>query len=365
MFITENQLTDKSGIVDNLRMELLQSLAMVRLLLADKWFEPADTQQFHFSTLLHQVLALIAQWGGIRADQIYPQLCKSGPFSKVKVSHFKRLLQHMGEQQLLTQLSRCELVLGIKGERVVDHYSFYAVFKTPEEYRIIAKGKTLGTLPIDSPVMPGQHMVFGGRRWQIQEIDSDKKCIYVIATRGGKPPNFGGEGMVVHDRVRQEMFAIYCAGDYRIPVGDQYVDFIDNTAKSLFTQGYDCFNSLDLANQCLIQQGERVCIISWLGDKKVNTLVMLLIIEKFAASAFAGVIEVEKAQAVDVKACLIELLNQTPPTNAELAQQVPDKHQEKYDDFLPESLLCEGYGQRAFDVVGALAWVRLAFVDTP
>ena len=61
MFITEDELTANSSVSDRLRIELLQSVAMVRLLLK-KWYEPADSSLFHFSTLLHQILAIIAQW---------------------------------------------------------------------------------------------------------------------------------------------------------------------------------------------------------------------------------------------------------------------------------------------------------------
>ena len=56
----------------------------------------------------------------------------------------------MGKVELITQLSSGELVLGVLGERIVGHYSFYAVFKTPEEYRVLIGNKSLGTLPIDS-----------------------------------------------------------------------------------------------------------------------------------------------------------------------------------------------------------------------
>ena len=92
MLIKEEELSKDSHIVDMLRLELIQSLAMIRLLISSKWFEPVDTSQFHFSTLLHQILALIAQWGGVRADQIYTLLCKSGPFHKVSIDQFKLLL---------------------------------------------------------------------------------------------------------------------------------------------------------------------------------------------------------------------------------------------------------------------------------
>jgi hypothetical protein len=83
------------------------------------------------------------------------------------------------------------------------------VFSTPEEFRIVAGSKTLGSIPVDSPLMPDQHIIFGGRRWKVTDIDSDKKVIYVEATKGGQPPLFGGQGMSIHDVVRQEILTIY------------------------------------------------------------------------------------------------------------------------------------------------------------
>ncbi len=122
-----------SSLGDRLRLELLQSIAMLRLLVSEKWYEPPDTHLYHFSTLLHQTLAVIAQWGGVKPDQIWELLCKAGPCGRIRVGHFKTLLTHTGKTNLIVQLN--------SGERLVNHYAFYAVFKTPEEYRIITEGK--------------------------------------------------------------------------------------------------------------------------------------------------------------------------------------------------------------------------------
>ena len=40
MYISEDELNVDSSLVDKLRLELLQSLAMIRLLVSDKWYEP-------------------------------------------------------------------------------------------------------------------------------------------------------------------------------------------------------------------------------------------------------------------------------------------------------------------------------------
>ena len=361
MFIAENELNAKdSNIVDKLRMELLQSAAMIRLLVSQKWYEPADTGLFHFSTLLHQVLAIIAQWGGVRAEQLWSLLCKSEIFKNVTIDHFKTLLQAMGEERLILQLSSGELALGDRGENLVGHYTFYAVFKTPEEYRIVVEGKTLGTLPVDSLIIPEQHIVFAGKRWKVKDVDEERKVIHVVPSKAGTPPNFGGDGMSVHDYVRQEMLKIYLEGDYRVDAGGTKVEFMDSTAKKLFSEGLDYFRDLKLRSKRIISHAGNACIIPWMGDKIVNTLAVLLISQGYKASCFAGVIEIEGADYSDVSRCLKTFSRENKPSNTDLAKFVKNKQTEKYDYLLPENLLNEGYGAKAFDVDSTIDWIMKA-----
>lgn len=362
MYITEKELNANSSVGDKLRLELLQSLAMIRLLLMEKWYEPSDTHLYHFSTLLHQTLAVTAQWGGVRPDQLWGLLCKGGLFGAVEVGHFKQLLSHMGDLNLIIQMGSGELVLGELGEQLVGHYSFYAVFKTPEEYRIVVEGKTLGTLPIDSVIIPEQYIVFGGRRWKVIDVDVEKKVILVSSAKGGQPPKFGGGGMSVHDRIRQEMFEIYRSGDYRIVIGETKLDFLDSTGKGLFHEGLGFYQQTGLDKNSLIQQGTSVYIIPWMGDRIVNTLYVMLIQAGFDVDCYAGVIEVEKSQLSTVKRALKSFILLSDASNADLAKPVKNKDIEKYDHFLPEELLNLSYGEKAFDVKSTLKWISVNFI---
>lgn len=359
MLISENELNVKSNIIDNLRLELVQSLAMIRLLIVSNWFEPADTRQMHLSAFLHQVLAVIAQWGSVRVEQLYSLLCEQGSFKEITTQHFKQLLIQMGTTQLLQQLNSGELVLGIEGERLVNSYTFYAVFKTPEEYRVVTGNKILGTLPVDSLILKDQHIVFGGRRWKVTEIDDDKNVIYVVSTKGGKPPRFSGRGMSVHDVVRQEMFKIYCSGDYRIESGKQKVDFADDIARQLFKEGAEFFKRSGLANQPIVQNGKHCYLFSWQGDKTVNTLTVILMQRGFIASSFAGVIEIQNTTIDAVTNYLVDMVNDVLPNEIELAGVLSEqqKHVEKYDEYISEPLLSEGYGKMAFDSLAAKNWI--------
>ncbi|VTQ61571.1 ATP-dependent DNA helicase recQ [Campylobacter jejuni] len=358
MLISEQELTATSSIVDHLRLQLVQSMAMIRLMITKRWFEPADTRQMYYSTLLHQILAITAQWGGVRADQLWTQLCHKGPFRNIDVNDFKKLLKHMGANSLLTQLASGEMVIGAEGEKLTNHYTFYAVFNTPEEFRIVTGSRTLGTLPVDSPLLPDQHIIFGGRRWKVTEIEVEKKVIYVEATKGGQPPHFSGGGMSVHDVVRQEMLAIYRENDYRIAIGSKRVDYADAAARSLFAEGGDNFKRYNLQNSHFISDGQRSYVLPWMGDKVVNTITALLMRSSFKASSFAGVIETEGASVSSVQRALKEILLSGLPSESELAADVPEKNLDKYDDYLPESLLAKGYGAKAYDIEGTKFWLQ-------
>ncbi|CNB20039.1 ATP-dependent DNA helicase RecQ [Yersinia ruckeri] len=358
MLISEQELTATSSIVDHLRLQLVQSMAMIRLMISKQWFEPADTRQMHYSTLLHQILAITAQWGGVRADQLWTQLCQTGPFRNIDVSDFKSLLKHMGTNNLLTQLASGEMVIGAEGEKLTNHYTFYAVFNTPEEFRIVTGNQTLGTVPVDSPLLPDQHIIFGGRRWKVTEIEVEKKVIYVEATKGGQPPQFSGGGMSVHDVVRQEMLAIYQENDYRIAIDSKRIDYADATARSLFAEGCNNFKRYNLQNSHFISDGQRSYVLPWMGDKVVNTITALLMRSSFKASSFAGVIEIEHASLSSVQHALKEMQLSGLPSEYELAADVPEKYLDKYDDYLPESLLTKGYGAKAYDIEGTQIWLQ-------
>ena len=349
MLISERELNKESNIIDRLRIELVQSLAMIRLLIANNWFEPADTRLLHCSTLVHQILAVVAQWGGIRADQLFYLLCRSGPFQNVTSHYFKLLLSHLGSEELLTQISGGELTLGLAGERIVNHYSFYAVFHTPEEYRLLSGEETLGFIPVTSFILPGLHIIFGGRRWKVESLDSNKKIVHVTPTKGGKPPGFGGQGMSIHDAVRQEMFKVYAEGDYRISVAGRKVNFIDATAKELFEEAIDFFNESNLRNEPLYQYNSAVYIFTWLGDKVINTISTILLQRGFENSIYAGVIAVENTTKEDIRQCLLTALRTGIPDESELAQMVPKKVVQKYDEYLPPALLNREYGKYAFN----------------
>ncbi len=362
VYIEEDQSADSFDPANDLRLQNLQSLAMLHLLIAEKWYEPPEMQQTHFSTLIHQILATIAQWGAVQPQQLWQLLCKTGPFNRVTPDQFKTLLRHLGARQWITQPASGELILDVKGEKLTSHYTFYPAFHAPEEYRLVHVGKNLGTLPLVMASRPEQCLVFAGKRWKVTEINEQKKVIYVVPAHSGEPAFAGGGYGGVHDKVRQTMYDYYCRGDHHLSAPDgTRLNLLNKTAGQLFQEGLRCFRDLRLQQRALIRIGKSVYLIPWMGDKLVQTLTALLEHGGYTASHRDGVIEVQQtsSEQKDIVDFLQVLLKDMAPTGIQLAQKIPAerKQAEKYDHLLPEELLDIGYAAKQFDVPQALRWL--------
>jgi len=348
MFITEQELTKNSDLLDRLRVETIQCVAMVSLLLG-KWYEPPPPNEYHFSTLVQQTLSVVGQYGGVRADQLWSLLCSTGPFSLVDSNLYAEFLRVLGETDLITQMADGQLVLGSKGERVVEHYTFYAAFSTPEEYRLEVGGRPLGSLPISKPVPIGMNLAFSGRRWRVIDVDAERKVITLVHAAGGRPPKFSGEGMMVHDIVRQEMLHTYIEAEPPI--------YLDETARSHFEEATHYFRELGLDRTQTLQVGGRVLLFPWLGDRKTGTIAALLKWQGFDATASGLAVDVANTSLEKFKKGIAKMQQHEAPSATELAEMIPNTMEEKHDHFLPRSIRDLGYGARHFDLPGALEWL--------
>lgn len=344
IYIQEDELNERSDPSDSLRAGLVQTIAMVRLLLA-KWYEPPPIGGLHLSTMIQQILSLIAQYGGVTAAQAYNVLCKNGPFPLVSQKMFADFLRNLGEQCLIVQASDGLLLHGHLGERIVNHYSFYTAFATPEEYRLVFGACTLGTLPLDRPIAVGSLMIFGGRRWHILEVDVAKKVIVLKPAMGGKAPIFCGEAGWIHNRIRQEMLAVYMENS--VPI------FLDAQARDLLSEARECFHRYGLTKRAILPQGSTTYLFCWMGDRVQDTLATMLRSRGLKAVNEGIAIMVGNSSLEELNSCLLELQKAGVPDVYELARSVLNKACQKYDLFLSDQLLSADYAASKLDAEGA------------
>lgn len=340
-YFTENEITPKSHPVDNLRLSLIQAIAVINLLL-DKRYESEKENLFHFSTLLQQTLSVIAQHGSLHATQLFTLLCKEGAFQLINSELFILFLKDLHKNQLITQMDDDCITLGIKGERLVGHFTFYSAFLTPEEFRLEVGGKIIGSIPIDNPLAKNQHIIFAGKRWIVTNISLEKKIITLKHSKAGNPPNFSGESGVIDSIIRKEMKRIL--QDRDIPI------YLDKEALSLFTEACDHFAKYNLDNVDIVSNKSNILIFFWAGDKVISTVLVLLVSKGFKATSYHGVIDVTGATLLQIQNVFKEIIETPPVSETELAGFIDDTVIDKHDHFLSKSLLDIGYGKRFFDI---------------
>lgn len=354
-YAVETVLEANSNIIDRLRLGLVRAIAMIELLL-ERWCEPPKPQALHLSTLVHQILAVIAERGGASAQRIYVTLCEKGPFTTVDQKMFARVLRQLGgaETALIEQSDDGFLLLGKIGEKLVEHYSFYAVFMTPEEYRLIASGKDLGTLPVVNVLAPGMTIIFSGRRWEICELDDVAKVIQVKPSRAGVPPVFGGNVGDIDDRVIEKMKALL--------EGDSIPIYLDKKSVELLAEAREHFEILDLAHKRIVQTGEHTHLLAtWASTVKTATLALALRTRGFRVHGHDGFLEVDGKRAdCTIENVLSQLATGAPPA---LFHENSNLQFEKFHKFLSTDLLqedalsskldCEALIPLASDIIGA------------
>ncbi|MGE5341619.1 MAG: helicase-related protein [Candidatus Omnitrophota bacterium] len=344
IYIQESEITKSSHCGDMMREDLFQSVAMTELLLK-KWVEPPDGNILHLSTLIQQILSVIAQYGGIKAENCWKLLCQNGPFGKIGPNKFAELLRNLGKHEIIMQTHEGLLLLGIKGERIVNHYQFYAAFVTNDEYRLITEGKTLGTIPISYPVIKDMYIIFAGRRWIVIDVNEEQKVIILQPSPGGIPPKFSNSGALIHDEIRNKMFQLY-SSEY-IPV------YLNEEARKLFMEGRDNFRRLKLDIFNLIKMGPNTLLFPWVGDKSINTLGVLLMSKGLKVSQAGFLLEILNITPADLLPYLEEISQRDSIDLIGLASIVKCKNQEKYDHFLTENLLCAEYAARNLNIESA------------
>lgn len=351
-YLIEDAVDDKSGLASQLRLDTVQTAAMISLLI-EHWCEPPAVAGAHYSTLIQQLLSAIAQYGGLRAAQSFQLLCAShAPFDGVTKDDFAELLRTLGKQDVLIQDHSGLLLHGRVGDRIVNHYTFYAAFASDEEFRLVANGKTLGTLPVSQMLTPQQRILFGGRTWIVEEIDEPHNIIYVAPAKGGAPPMFNGGAGRVHTRVRQRMRELYMARDF--------VPFLDATAQRFLDEGREAFNRLALQDQVMVDQGSQIVLVTWLGDAANEAIACLLMARDLHASAGRLGVEVQRSgrSLGEIESLLSDVASSPIPPLDELLAKASNLVRQKWDGLLSPHLLNETYVSSNLDLDEARHWLQ-------
>lgn len=347
-FVRQKAAAAARGLVERLRPRLVQSVAMVELFALERWCEPFRPRRHH-STLVQQILSILKATGGLGAGELYERLVADGPFEGIEPSEFAELLRRLGREGLVGQTPGTgNLILDVGGERIVDHFRFYAAFRTPERFDVRHGADRIGEVD-PGGLERGDHLLLAGRRWAVERLDRSRHEVVVSPASGKREPMFRSGGMRdVHGRVRREM--------RRVLASEEQPVFVDETARRLLGEARRMADEARLDERRLVERGADTLLFPWRGDRVVRTLVAMAAAEQMEVEVerfhigvrFVGIGRRE------TRAFLRDVASGAHrPLDLAGSLDRRQKAVQKYDEYLPDSLLDRVYTHNYLDVQGA------------
>ena len=346
VFSIENE--DASGWLYDLRANLVQNIAVIELL-REKEYEAPVIDKPHLSTLIQQILSLVASFSGFYPKEGWEILCNRGAFRNISSKIFLDLLKCMGKRGLLSQLNTGEIIVGKEGERLLRRLDFYTAFVAPVDYDVINTddGNRVGM--IQSLPEVKQQIILAGKRWVILRVDEKSRSIYVARIKSGGGISFSSDVPEIDEIITRKMRDIYMS-DELYP----YLDIASGTHQELVkAREYFIENKLNMK----FYAGNS--LFTWAGAK-VNRTIALMCKLRLKKNLDYNHLMVYGITPQDIAL----ILSQKQPSGDDLAALVPryEKEKQQYDHFLSDDLLNHEYASTYLNA--GKAWELLKELST-
>lgn len=321
---------------------LLQSIAIMQLYLQEKWIEPIPLPRYPFSLLYHQTMSILAGSGELSPARLAQQALTLPPFQHVSQEDFRTLLRHLLETDHLQQTETKGLIIGLAGEKVVRNFRFYAVFPDNEEFTVRHKAKEIGTIVIPPP--PGERFRLAGRTWEVLDVDAKRRLVFVERVSGKVSSVWSGAGGEIHTKIVQRMKQVLTSNESYTYLQPEAQERLASARRLALQSGLHETNIVDAG-------GDSFFLFPWMGTVAHRTLDRYLkklkqegsLIRSVAShTAFDSHIRGPKT-VDDLRAILQELLEQPDLTEADLVTEDEAPPFQKYDEYLPPTLLAEAF----------------------
>ena len=349
-YVIDAALTDASTFTDRLFPELLRAIAMVELMLK-KWVETPRSGRKHFSTFIHQILSVLRQTGGIKADALHQMLCLHGAFDAITKRECAEILRSLAEHSIIQQMETGEIILAPEGERVVESRDFYAAFASSVDYSIEHDSDKIGVMPRDQLPPIGEHLLLAGRRWCVIDVNDPSKRALVVPARGKRVPLFLGGGGALDREVMRRMKGLLASGD--IP------PYLHPDAVATLEQARHHYEQMPAFGPAVIDSLNGACLLLWEGTAIHKTLV---------ACAKADGIKAELSRdglLITYGGCSLAKAEAHWKRVAKgtfsvenLMAFIDDPTNERFDDLVPPDLLACAYVHEYLDLPGAFEAAR-------
>ena len=317
--------------------ELLKAIAIIELYRSERFIEPPILRRQPFSLLFHQTLSVLAASGELTVRRLAERVLALPPFADVTKEDYKVLILSMLNNDFLEMTEEKTVIVGLTGERLLKSFKFYAVFKDSEDYTVRAGSDEIGTITTPPPV--GDRFALAGRVWEVEELDIQRKLIYVHPVEGKMEVSWPGDYGEVHTRIAERMRQVLRE--------DTVYPYLKPNAQKRLDVARHVARNTGLTEHSLIHLGGySYCLFPWLGTRSFRT-VRRLIQSRSGQFGITG---------VEYEGCYFIAFKMSKGNDFELMQSLADEARagidperlvssgevplfEKYDDYIPADLL--------------------------
>jgi ATP-dependent helicase Lhr and Lhr-like helicase len=303
MFIVERLSNGaRLGFLEELRLQIFQALAQLTLLRKSEYESPREGV-LDLSTLVHQILCVLGECGGggIKWGELRDLLAKSGPFeAAVKTplygetsdSIFDAVIRYLCDRRNGPALLKFDPI-GPGGEDERRIYldktgidelrkpNIYAAFVTAAEFTVRSATGKVASIDMSVPLTTGDFITLRGQGWEVIKVDRGAREVHVRPARGGRAPNFPGEGIPVSGIVAREMQRLYRLPQAELLDQARKTATIDELALQYLIEGQEAFVRVGLGRRGhnqpdVVERDGDVYIIPWRGQRHINAYLAIL-----------------------------------------------------------------------------------------
>ena len=324
--------------------DLLRGIAIIDLYSSERFIEPPVIKKMPLSLAFHQTLSILASGGELAPKALAERVLSLPPLAGLDKASYKELLVSMLKDDYLEMTEERGLIVGLKGERIINSYKFYAVFKDSEDYTVRCDSEEIGTITTPPPV--GDRFALAGRVWEVKETDFPRKLIFVKPVDGKMEISWPGDGGEIHTKLLVAMREVlFNKKEYKF-LGENAAERLENARRVAKNAGMD-------ESMIIYLGGQSYVLFPWLGTRAFRAVKRTL--QKNAAELGIFDIQSELCYYITFKAKedagknLIFGLRRI----IERGDLVPEKLIfdgecpifDKFDEFIPPELLRRAYAK--------------------
>ena len=303
-----------------------------------------------YSLLYHQTMSTLASSGEMTARELASRVLTLSCFRRITQDDYKILLKHLLEKGHIVRTENNGFIVGLEGERVVNHYKFFAVFQENIEYSVKADSQELGT--IVKPPPTGEKIAIAGRVWVVEEIDHQRRIVYCTLVKGNIPAYFGDVPGDIHTRILERMHGV-------LKESKQY-PYLKKHAVSRLAEARLSFEISGMKDHPLIHLGGNMwALFPWLGTYAFLALERFL---KLVCAPKLGLKGLNSSRPYfmqfTMKVSEYDFYNivsqESRQDHSPMELLYPDENPvfEKYDEHLPAELVRKGFAFGVLDFDG-------------